>query len=34
MWEFGDCAKDVLEELCEDDYSDAEEEFEADLDTD
>ena len=28
------CTKDVLEELCEDDYSDAEEELEANLDTD
>ena len=32
--QFGDCTKDVLEELCEDDYSDAEEELEANLDTD
>ena len=29
-----DCTKDVLEKLCEDDYSDVEEELEADLDTD
>ena len=29
-----DSTKDVLEELCEDDYSDAEEELEANLDTD
>ena len=29
-----DCTKDVLEELCEDDYLDAEEELEANLDTD
>ena len=29
-----DCTKDVLEELCEDDHSDAEEELEANLDTD
>ena len=28
------CTKDVLQELCEDDYSDAEEELEANLDTD
>ena len=32
--QFDDCIKDVLEELCEDDYSDAEEELEANLDTD
>ena len=33
--QFDDCAKDVLEELWEDDYSsDAEEELEANLDTD
>ena len=32
--QFDDCTKDVLEELCEDDYSDAEEELEANLDTD
>ena len=31
---FDDCTKDVLEELCEDEYSDAEEELEANLDTD
>ena len=31
---FDDCTKDVLEELCEDDYSDAEEEFEPNVDTD
>ena len=30
---FDDCTKDVLEKLCEDDYSDAEEELEANLDT-
>ena len=29
-----DCTKDVLEELCEDDYSDAEEELEPNVDTD
>ena len=29
-----DYTKDVLEELCKDDYSDAEEEHEANLDTD
>ena len=32
--QFDDCAKDALEELYEDDYSDAEEELEANLDTD
>ena len=32
--QFGDCTKDILEELCEDDYSDAEEELEGNLDTD
>ena len=32
--QFEDCTKEVLEELCEDDYSDAEEELEANLDTD
>ena len=32
--QFDDCTKDVLEELCEDDYPDAEEELEANLDTD
>ena len=32
--QFDDCTKDVLEELCEDDYSDAEEELAANLDTD
>ena len=32
--QFDDCTKDVLEELCEDDYSDAEEELEANLDAD
>ena len=32
--QFDDCTKDVLEEPCEDDYSDAEEELEANLDTD
>ena len=32
--QFDNCTKDVLEELCEDDYSDAEEELEANLDTD
>ena len=32
--QFDDCTKDVLEKLCEDDYSDVEEELEADLDTD
>ena len=32
--QFDDCTKDVLEELCECDYSDAEEELEANLDTD
>ena len=32
--QFDDCTKDVLEELREDDYSDAEEELEANLDTD
>ena len=32
--QFEDCTKDVLEELCKDDYSDAEEELEANLDTD
>ena len=32
--QFDDCTKDVLEELCEDDYSDAEEEVEANLDAD
>ena len=32
--QFDDCTKDVLEKLCEDDYSDAEEELEANLDTD
>ena len=31
---FDDCTKDVLEELCDDDYSDAEEELEANVDTD
>ena len=31
--QFDDCTKDVLEELCEDDYSHAEE-LEANLDTD
>ncbi|KAJ7356187.1 hypothetical protein OS493_025938 [Desmophyllum pertusum] len=31
---FDDCTKDVLEELCEDDYSDAEEELEPNVDTD
>ena len=29
-----DCTKDILEELCEDDYSDVEEELEANPDTD
>ena len=29
-----DCTKDVLEEQCEHDYSDAEEELEPNLDTD
>ena len=32
--QFDDFTKDVLEELCEDHYSDAEEELEANLDTD
>ena len=32
--QFDDCTKDVLEELYEDDHSDAEEELEANLDTD
>ena len=32
--QFDDCTKDVFEELCEDNYSDAEEELEANLDTD
>ena len=32
--QFDDCTKDVLGELCEDDYSDAKEEFQANLDTD
>ena len=32
--QFDDCTKDVLEELCEDDYSDVEEELEANPDTD
>ena len=32
--QFDDCTKDVLEELCEDDYSDAEDELEANVDTD
>ena len=32
--QFDDCTKDVLEELCEDDYLDVEEELEASLDTD
>ena len=32
--QFDDCTKNVSEELCEDDYSDAEEELEANLDTD
>ena len=32
--QFNDCTKDMLEELCEDDYPDAEEELEANLDTD
>ncbi|CAH3135379.1 unnamed protein product [Porites lobata] len=32
--QFDDCTKEVLEELCEDDYSDADEELEANLDTD
>ena len=32
--QFDDCTKDVLEEPCEGDYSDAEEELEANLDTD
>ena len=32
--QFDDCTKNVLEELCEDDYSDAEEELKANLDTD
>ena len=32
--QFDDCTKDVLEELCKDDYSDAEEELEGNLDTD
>ena len=32
--QFDDCTIDVLEKLCEDDYSDAEEELEANLDTD
>ena len=32
--QFDDCTKDVLEKLCEDDYSDAEEELEANLDAD
>jgi len=32
--QFDDYTKDVLEERCEDDYSDTEEELEANLDTD
>ena len=32
--QFDDCTKDVLEELWEDDYSDAKKELEANLDTD
>ena len=32
--QFDDCIKDVLEELCKDDYSDAEGELGANLDTD
>ena len=32
--QFDDCTKDVLEELCEDDYSDVDEELNANLDTD
>ena len=32
--QFDTCTKDVLEELCEGDSSDAEEELEANLDTD
>ena len=32
--QFDDCTKDVLEGLCEDDYSDAEDKLEANLDTD
>ena len=32
--QFDDCTKDVLEGLCEDDYSDTEEYLEANLDTD
>ena len=32
--QFDDCTKEVLEELCEDDHSDADEELEANLDTD
>ena len=32
--QFEDRTKDVSEELCKDDYSDAEEELEANLDTD
>ena len=32
--QFDDYTKDVLEELCKDDYSDAKEELEANLDTD
>ena len=32
--QFDDCTEDVLEELCKDDYSDAEEEVEANLDAD
>ena len=32
--QFDDCTKNVLEELCKDDYSDAEEELKANLDTD
>ena len=32
--QFDDCTKDVLEELCEDDYSDAEEKLEANVDND
>ena len=32
--QFNNCTKDVLVELCEDDYSDGEEELKANLDTD
>ena len=32
--QFDDCTKDVLEELCDNDYSDVKEELEANLDTD